>query len=78
MCVPLTPSAVSLPLHVGQEERKSLGADGQSAFCSKISISAEQSQGDDPEGDGLTPRWIKLLSAFRVRAKEVRRRQQAL
>lgn len=38
----LTPSAVSLPLHVGLDERKSLGADGRSAFYSKISISAEQ------------------------------------
>lgn len=70
-------------LHVGLDERKGLGADEQqSAFYSKIPISAEQRAGEmirrEREEGGLKPGWFNLLSAFRGRCEEVRRRLQAL
>lgn len=56
----LTPTAVSLPLHVGLDERKGLGADGQSAFCSKTSISAEQKAREMIRREG--GRWMEAMT----------------
>lgn len=81
-----TPRAVSLPLHIGLDERKG-GAGRQSALFQDLHFSLTDNQGDDKREEGgptmvsmtncLKERWFNLLSAFRGQGEEVQRRQQA-